>query len=600
MSSAPTPATSTRRLLLGIGHHLSQRRRGQLGVLLLVMLASGVAELLSLAAVVPFLGVLSDPQQLWQHKLIQSLAIRLGYTSASQLLVPATVAFALAAVLAAVIRLANLWLNGQLASAIGSDLSCEAYRRTLHQPYRVQVQRNSSDLITTISQQTSRAVVALNAVFQLCTAAVVAAGLMVALLAVDWAVALGSAAVFGAAYGLMAVTVRLRLANNSRLIEEASRQQLKALQEGLGAIRDVLLDASQSTFEAIFRSSDHSMRQGQAQNEFLGTFPRYALEGLGLVLIAVLGLMLVMQRGSGAGVIPMLGALALGAQRLLPALQLIYDGWANLRGHGADLAAVLSMLEQPMPRVFPGIAPLLLRDGIRMEAVHFRYGSELEIESEQPEVLRGLDLEIRWGERIGLIGSTGSGKSTTVDLLMGLLEPTSGRILVDGVDLHEQEHPERLAAWRATIAHVPQSIYLADSTIAENIGFGLPKGQFDPERIRDAAQRAQIASFIESLPAGYNSIVGEQGIRLSGGQRQRIGIARALYRRAQVLVLDEATAALDNATEQAVMEAVEALSRELTIVMIAHRLSTVARCDRVIRLSEGAVTLDGPPQLVLA
>jgi len=236
--------------------------------------------------------------------------------------------------------------------------------------------------------------------------------------------------------------------------------------------------------------------------------------------------------------------------------------------------------------------PLPLRKSIRLEKVRFRYGPD------QPEVLRGLDLEIRRGERIGLIGSTGSGKSTTVDLLMGLLAPSAGRVLVDGADLHDPAYPERLAAWRAAIAHVPQSIYLADSSIAENIAFGVPRQQIDLARVQQAAAQAQIASFIEASHEGYDSFVGERGIRLSGGQRQRIGIARALYKRARVLVFDEATSALDTGTEEAVMAAVEGLSKELTIVLIAHRLSTVQRCDRVIRLAQGAVSADGHPRLV--
>jgi ATP-binding cassette subfamily B protein len=207
-----------------------------------------------------------------------------------------------------------------------------------------------------------------------------------------------------------------------------------------------------------------------------------------------------------------------------------------------------------------------------------------------PEVLKEVTLEIRPGERIGLIGTTGSGKSTLVDVVMGLLEPSSGRVLVDGADLHDANHPERLLCWRATIAHVPQSIYLADCSIAENIAFGVPSHQIDMVRVRQAAEQAQIAAFIEASAQGYDSFVGERGIRLSGGQRQRIGIARALYKQANVLVFDEATSALDMATEKAVIDAVEGLSRSLTLVMIAHRLSTVAQCDRVIELDRGRVS----------
>ena len=199
-----------------------------------------------------------------------------------------------------------------------------------------------------------------------------------------------------------------------------------------------------------------------------------------------------------------------------------------------------------------------------------------------------------------MIGSTGSGKSTSVDLLMGLLKPSDGYLLVDGMDMHDQVHPERLTAWRAAIAHVPQSIYLADSSIAENIAFGVPRHKIDLDRVKEAAEQAQIASFIETSKDGYDTFVGERGIRMSGGQRQRIGIARALYKRSQVLVLDEATSALDTGTEQALMDAVNLLSKDLIIIMVAHRLSTLRQCDRVIRLEQGTVVADGPPQLVLA
>jgi len=342
-----------------------------------------------------------------------------------------------------------------------------------------------------------------------------------------------------------------------------------------------------STARLICRSG--SCRQ---KNQYLGAFPRYALEGLGLVAIAFLGGALVLQRGSGAAVVPLLGALALGAQRLLPALQLVYAGWATLKGYNASLAAVLAMLDQPMPELISNVAPLPLRQALRLEAVDFSYGPDL------PEVLKGLTLEIHPGERIGLIGGTGSGKSTTVDLLMGLLAPTKGQVLVDGQELHDPQRPALLSAWRASIAHVPQSIYLADSSIAENIAFGVPRHQIDQERVRRAAAQAQIASFIEASPEGYNSFVGERGIRLSGGQRQRIGIARALYKQAKVLVFDEATSALDNETERAVMQAVDGLSREPTLVIIAHRLTTVANCDRVIELNQGRIArVVSPSQL---
>jgi ATP-binding cassette, subfamily B, bacterial PglK len=284
-----------------------------------------------------------------------------------------------------------------------------------------------------------------------------------------------------------------------------------------------------------------------------------------------------------------LGILALAAQRLLPTIQLIYSSWTDIRAKSHAVHAVLEVLSQPLPKFTSNdlVQPLCIKSYISFEQVSFRYSPA------GPQVIQELSFRINKGERIGIIGSTGSGKSTTLDLLMGLLAPTSGRICIDGVDLHEALYPGRLLAWRAAIAHVPQSVYLADSSYAANIAFGILPEQINMERVKHAARQAQIADFIDTCPHGYDGIVGERGIRISGGQRQRIGIARALYRQAEVLVFDEATNALDNTTEQAVMEAIEGLSRELTIILIAHRLTTVARCDRILELDHGLLKAEG-------
>jgi ATP-binding cassette subfamily B protein len=286
-----------------------------------------------------------------------------------------------------------------------------------------------------------------------------------------------------------------------------------------------------------------------------------------------------------ATALPVLGTLALGAQRLLPTLQQSYISWAGIVGSNASLTDVLAMLDQPLPpdALSPAPPPLPFRDAVRFIGVRFRYGSE------GSWVLNGLDFTIRKGSRIGIVGTTGSGKSTALDLLMGLLTPTEGTILVDGQVITGT----RVRAWQRTIAHVPQSIFLADTTLAENIAFGVPLEAIDLARVKQAACQAQVADFVESRAEGYGTLIGERGVRLSGGQRQRVGIARALYKEASVLVFDEATSALDNATERSVMDAIEGLHRDLTIVLIAHRLTTVRRCDTILELEEGRVVAQG-------
>jgi ATP-binding cassette subfamily B protein len=309
------------------------------------------------------------------------------------------------------------------------------------------------------------------------------------------------------------------------------------------------------------------------------------MESLGMVLIATLAYALSIKSEGITSAMPVLGALALGAQRLLPALQQIYSAWTNIAGSYASLVDTIKLLDQPMQvqtqQVVSG--PLSIHNAIRFDFVRFRY------DQNGPWVLDGLNLNIPRGARVGFVGSTGSGKSTTLDILMGLLLPTEGELLVDGQPIIGT----RIRDWQRSIAHVPQNIYIIDGTLAENIALGVPFEEIDLLMVQQAARQAQIADFIESNPKGYQAYVGERGIRLSGGQRQRIGIARALYKQASVLVFDEATSALDSVTEQLVMEAIEGLSSDLTILLIAHRITTVQRCDIIVELEHGRVVAQG-------
>jgi len=588
----PLPATpkapdnSLCELLRQLWNHLGRRRRVQLGMLLAVMLASSAAEVLSLATVLPFLAALANSEELWNQPLVQQWGPRLGFASAEAVLLPITITFALAALGAGSIRLLNLWLNGRLSASIGSDLSCEAYRRTLYQPYAVHLARNSSELIASISSDVNRVIFQLlNPLLLLLSSGLIALSLVLALFIIEWTIALGSGLVVGLVYFLVIFASRRPLRELGLRQVSLNSRLIQALQEGLGAIRDVLLDGSQPFYFSSYYKADLPLRRVQADASFMTSYPRLVLEPVGMALIALMGLLLVRQQGVDKA-LPLLGTLSLGAQRLLPLFQKVYEGWAQSRNCQGSLENILKLMDQPLPSgIILGkkLSPLVLKKSIRFDFVRFAYRPEL------PEVLHGIDLEISRGERIGIIGSTGSGKSTTVDLFMGLLQPTSGRILVDGEQIHDPENPEKLLAWRATIAHVPQIIFLADSSFAENIAFGEPSEQIDMIRVRDAAEQAQIAGFIESRPEGYDTFVGERGICLSGGQRQRIGIARALYKKAQILVFDEATSALDSYTEVAIMEAIKGLSAELTIIIIAHRLSTIAGCDRVIELKNGIV-----------
>lgn len=550
------------------------------------MILASFAEILSIGAVLPFLGALTDPDRVFGYPVVRQLGHAVGVTSADQLLLPATICFCVAAIVAGSIRLLLLWASTRVSFATGADLSDSIYRRTLYQPYHVHIGRNSSSVISGITNKVAVSVNVLSQTLALVSSLILLVSIALALIAIDPVVALIASLAFGSSYGAISLASRRQLRRNSEHIANAQTQVVKALQEGLGGIRDVLIDGTQSVYCDVYSKASQQLRRAMGNNVFIGGGPRFFMESLGMVLIAVLAYGISRQQGGGAAGIPVLGALALGAQRLLPALQQIFNAWAIIAGSQASLEDTIELLDQPLPTEQTDTVPdrLIFEKEICFSGVRFKYTVD------GPWVLNGLDLKIPKGGRIGIVGSTGSGKSTALDLLMGLLTATEGALLVDGQRLDSMPSTR---AWQKIIAHVPQFIFLADATLAENIALGVPPAQIDLEKVRRVSRQAQVADFIEGRPEGYDAFVGERGVRLSGGQRQRIGIARALYKDADVLIFDEATSALDNATEQSVMDAIEGLDRRLTIIMIAHRLSTVRRCDVVFELENGRVNAQG-------
>jgi ABC-type multidrug transport system fused ATPase/permease subunit len=573
------------KLLVRLWHQLKQRRKRQLIAIVGLVIMGALSEVLSLGAVLPFLGVLTAPERTLKYPLVGHLARLVGVTSPGQLVLVFAVGFGLAAIVAGALRMLLLWVSTRLASATGSDFSSDVYRRTLYQPYQIQIMRNSSELISAITGKLADTVNILNQILLLLSSSVLLIFIMGALFVIDPIVASLAMVGFGGGYAAITARSRRRLRLNSQRIVAEHTQVVKALQEGLGGIRDVLLDGTQPVYCDNYRRADYAMRRAYGNVTFASASPRFAMEALGMVLIAALAYGISRTSGGVATALPVLGALALGAQRLLPVLQQGYSAWATIVGNQMSLAKTLELLEQPLPpeASLPAPLPLPFKDSARFNAVWFRYSNT------GPWVLNNLNLTIRKGIRMGFVGSTGSGKSTTLDVLMGLLTPVEGELLVDG----EPVVGDRVRAWQRAIAHVPQSIFLADTTVAENIALGIPRNAIDMARVKQAARQAQIADFIEARPEGYEAWVGERGIRLSGGQRQRIGIARALYKNASVLIFDEATSALDNATEQSVMDAIDGLDRELTILLIAHRLTTVRRCDIIVELEHGRVMSQG-------
>lgn len=553
-----------------------------MGLLVAFTLMASLMEVFSIGAVLPLLGVLSAPEIIFKHDLAQPLIQALGIGMPQHLLLPITVLFCAVTLVAAVVRILTIWLRTRLTFATGADLSNEIYRRTLHQPYAVHLGRNSSAVIAGISGKASAVISGvLNPLLVIVSNTIMLFVIVLALLLLSPVTALVCFGGIGLIYLAIHKFTQSRLRANSRHAAESSTQLIKCLQEGLGGIRDILLDHSQAVYCAAYKRADSRLRRAQAENSATSELPRYAVEALGICLIALLALYLAHETESFQQVLPLLGAIAVAAQRLLPLLQQIYQGFASLNGSDQSLRDTLDLLEQSLhERANKSKAqPIGFKNSIECHQLGFKYHPD------GPWILRDLNLTIQKGTRIGIVGGTGSGKSTLLDILMGLLHPVEGTLKVDG----EVISSTNSQSWQARIAHVPQSIYLSDASVAENIAFGVPRELIDLTRVREAAVKAQISETIERTPLGYETMVGERGVRLSGGQRQRIGIARALYRKADVLIFDEATSALDNETEIAVMQAIEELGRELTILIVAHRLTTLKKCDAIIELRCGRV-----------
>lgn len=580
-TKSPAGGASTVSALSRIYRRLPRTLSRQLLLLLALMLAGALAELMTIGAVLPFLTFLANEEGAGGFAPLRHAFGGLGFISWQEQVLAATLLFAGMAILAGAIRIYLFRFSQRYVFRVGYEIGRAVFGHVLKLPYSYHIRTNSSEVIAGVNKIQMVIIGVLLQLMQALIAAIMSVFLIAALIAVDAAVALITAAAFGSVYGLITVLTRRRLSANSRAIAGGQTKRVQTVQDGLGGIRDVIIDQTRGHFARRFNTIEGSLRDAQASNAFVSTYPRVIVEVVGMALIAVLAYVLVSGSGGIAAALPVLGALALGAQRLLPLLQQVYSGWSISMGNRQALFDVLDLLDEPLP-IASDVAEAAAMPAphlIEFANVGFRYSERT------AWVVRDFSLSVPRGTRAGIVGKTGSGKSTVMDLLMALLEPVEGEVRVDGRRL--DQHNRR--AWQRQIAHVPQAIYLSDASVAENIAFGTDREAIDMERVREAARMAELHDFIEALPSGYATFVGERGIRLSGGQRQRIGIARALYKQASVIVFDEATSALDNQTEAAVMRSIFGLRRDLTVFIIAHRLSTVEGCDLVVSLSEGRI-----------
>ena len=594
MGKNKTKKYNTITLLIALFKRTSKKRKLQILILFILILLSSFAEMFSLTLIIPFLTVISYPSKLLEYSLIENIYKSLNFETPDKLIFPITFIFCLAIILAASLRLFTVWINGKLAATIGSDFGSEAYSKSLNQSYEDYISTSSSEIISALSIHIDNIISFIDFVLSILSSFFILIGLIITLFVINTKVALSIGLFMGIFYCLIGSSTEKRLVKNSRMISKRYNENTKIIQEGYGSFRDIILDKSQSFYLNLFNSSYYQYRNLRAENVLLGVFPKFIIEAFAICLISLVSISLISTNEGINDALPILGAFALGAQRILPAIQTIYSSLSGIRGGKSSVEIIVSLLDEETSKKEKKISKkhFEFSKNITFENISYKYSDKSNL------ILKDINFEIKKGERVGIIGKTGSGKSTTIDLLMGLLSPTSGKILVDDKELNFKKDRSFVSEWQSQIGHVPQSIYLTDRSIAENIAFNLPKEKINFKRLKLAAERAQINQFIESIPNKYLSSVGERGIQLSGGQQQRIGIARALYKGASILIFDEATSALDDITENKLMDTIDNLSNYITIIMIAHRLTTIKNCDKLIKLENGKVSAVGTPKEV--
>jgi ATP-binding cassette subfamily B protein len=564
-----------------VWRHISKAQRLKFKWLMVLLVLSSFAEILSIGAIFPFFGVLLDPEMIMQNIYIKSFFNFLGINNSNEIALPMTVIFSTIILLAALVRVLYTWLSVRLSFALGVDLSDDIYKRTLYQPYIIHVSRNSSGIINGIWVKVSEVIFyILMPLMSLIGSGLLVVSIVITLVLVTPSVALEAIGALIVLYGIIVFVTKGKLKVGSKIIAIESNNVIKNLQEGLNGIRDVLIDGSQESFSKIYKETNSKLRRAQGSNQIMGQVPNLILTSLGMILIAFLAYFLTAS-GGFVKMMPTLAALTLGLQRLIPNAQKVYAAWSTIAGSQSSLKDVIDLFEQPYPQDLnkEPIRSITFQKEIEIDKVSFRYSKKT------PYILNGINLKIKKGSRIGFVGTTGCGKSTLLDIIMGLLTPEGGALIIDG----QKVTSLNCRSWQKNISHVPQSVFLADSSIEKNIAFGVPEELIDKDKVISVAKQAQLAAIIESWPDKFQTRVGERGVQLSGGQCQRIGIARALYKNSKLIVLDEATSALDGETEKEVLASIQALSNDITIIMIAHRLNTLSFCDEIIELGEGGV-----------
>lgn len=572
----------------------TERRR--FWILTGVMLLVAAAEIIGISAVLMLLNVLAAPDVLDTNATLVRVKTLLGIESRFSFQIVLAVIVLVVVMAGLAVKAVGTYASIRFSTMRGYTVSTRLLSAYLSQPYPWFLERNSAELGKNVLNEVDGLVArVIQPCLKLVSNSLLVLAILLFLLLVDPLVTLFCGGVLGLGYGLIYLRIRGRLHRVGEVMMDAFENRFLVAQEATGGIKDVKVMGLEETYVKSYAAAAQTAARSGTTLGVMAEIPRFVLEAITFgTMLALILILLVKSDGNVTEIVPTLGVIAFSTMRLLPSLQQIYHSLVAIRGASAILDTIVRDIEATpaLPIVADdGAAPLKLEKTLELSKVSFAYA-----QAERPTLNR-VDLVIPARTTVGIVGGTGAGKTTLVDLVLGLLTPDGGEILVDGVAVTDANR----RAWQKTLGYVPQAIYLTDDTITGNIAFGVPKDQVDMAAVERAAKIAALHDFVlTDLPQGYDTFVGERGVRLSGGQRQRIGIARALYRDPTLLIMDEATSALDNITERVVMEAVQKIRADKTIILIAHRLTTVKTCDTIFLMDRGRLLAQGSYDELLA
>ena len=577
---------------------LSGRERRRTAGVLVLMLVAAFFELLGVGFILPFLTIAIDPDAIQGNPALNFVYVGLGFEDATSFILFAAVVLLALIVLMNVMSALGVWVQTRFVYLVGHSIAVRLMEHYLAKPYMYFLNRNTSELSMSILADTSKIVTGvLKPGAALVSRGIVSAAVVGLLLIVQPVFALLTMGVIGGAYAVAFVAIRKKLERLGRLSVEANQQRYQTTQETFGGVKGIKALDSERHFLGEFSGASSRYASYQAANRIYSLMPRFLIQVLAFGGFMVGFILLVASGRDLTDVVPLMGFFAFAAIRLLPGFQEIVAALAQFRFYEHLLFKIHADLSEDrdagdVPAVSADdTAPLPFERALGLESVRFRYpGAE-------KDVIHELTLEVPKHSSVALVGTTGVGKTTIVDMLLGLIAPDEGRLTVDGTSVTRRN----ATAWRKRVGYVPQDVFLADDTVAGNIAYGIGTDDIDSGAVQRAATIAQIHEFVENeLPEGYNTMIGERGVRLSGGQRQRLGIARALYRDPDLLILDEATSAVDTVTEAYITEAIQSLAAQKTLVIVAHRLATIQHCDQIYLLRAGATVASGSYDELLA